>query len=237
LSWWCAPSGPASGHMMTGLTTPGIATLSFSPKQTFNNVQQLCWDQNMNDLGQGKWVNVFIVPAADIASHGGNFSYAAASGLPFGGIPRRLPAGAVDFTWLRGSTFVDKWGANATYTETMNQWKSYFAGDYGNVGGMVPNGTLEAAPRFKICLNSGGNMVIQRPTADGTVVTESYPIGTTFPTGDVRVIFQDASYNPEKHSGSADHLTWHFDNFAVSSSSAVIPASYTVPPAVSYCVL
>ena len=54
---------------MTALDTGSIATLSFSPKQTFNNVTRVCWDQNMNNLGEGKWINVFVVPAADVAAH------------------------------------------------------------------------------------------------------------------------------------------------------------------------
>jgi hypothetical protein len=184
LSWWCAPTGDmAKGHFMTALDTADIATLSFTPKQTFNDVTQVCWDQNMNDLGEAKWVNVFVVPAGDVSAHGGNFSYAASSGLAFGGIDRMPPAGSFDFTWLRGSTFANKWGANATHTETMNFWASTFG------RGMVPQGPLDSAPRFRICLTSGGNMVINRP--DGT--TDTRALGATFPTGAVKVIFQDAS--------------------------------------------
>jgi hypothetical protein len=224
LSWWCAPTGdPAKGHFMTALDTDAIATLSFAPKQTFTNVTQVCWDQNMNNLGEGKWVNVFVVPADDIAAHGGNFSYAAASGVPFGGIDRTLPAGSFDFTWQRGSTFASKWGPNASHTETMNFWAS-------TIGhGMVPEGPLDSAPRFRICLTSGGNMVINRP--DGT--TDTRAIGTTFPTGAVKVIFQDASYNPTKHNGNSDRVTWHWDNISVSTASTasptvnVVPASFT----------
>ena len=202
---------------MTALDTNDVATLSFTPKQTFNNVTQVCWDQNMNNLGEAKWVNVFVVPADDIAAHGGDFSYAAASGLPFGGIDRMPPAGSFDFTWLHGSTFANKWGPNASHTETMNFWAS-------TIGhGMVPEGPLDSAPRFRICLTSGGNMVINRP--DGT--TDTRAIGTTFPTGAVKVIFQDASYNPTKHNGNTDRLSWHWDNIAVSTSAST--ASLTVP--------
>jgi hypothetical protein len=220
LSWWCAPSGdPSKGHFMTALDTNDIATLSFTPKQTFNNVTQVCWDQNMNDLGEAKWVNVFVVPANDIAAHGGNFSYAAVSGLEFGGIDRMPPAGSFDFTWLRGSTFANKWGPNATHTETMNFWAST------SPHGMVPKGPLDSAPRFRICLTSGGNMVINRP--DGT--TDTRAIGTTFPSGAVKVIFQDASYSPTKHNGYTDRLSWHWDNISVSTSAATASLTNLVP--------
>jgi hypothetical protein len=237
LSWWCAPTGDAAkGHFMTALDTTDIATLSFTPKQTFNNVTQVCWDQNMNDLGEAKWVNVFVVPADDIAAHGGNFSYAAVSGLSFGGIDRMPPAGSFDFTWLRGSTFANKWGPNATHTETMNFWASTFG------HGMVPQGPLDSAPRFQICLTSGGNMVIHRP--DGT--TDTRALGTTFPAGAVKVIFQDASYNPAKHNGSVDRVSWHWDNIVVSTASTasvtanVVPASFAsraLDPFETYCAI
>jgi hypothetical protein len=193
---------------MTALDTEAVATLSFTPKQSFNNVTQVCWDQNMNNLGEAKWINVFVVPAADIPANGGNYSYAAVSGLPFGGIDHIPPAGSFDFTWIRGSTFANKWGSGGSHTETMNFWASYFP------KGMVPDGPLDSAPRFRICLTSGGNMVINRP--DGT--TDTRAIGTTFPTGAVKVIFQDASYNPTKHNGTVDDLTWHWDNISISAA-------------------
>ncbi len=204
LVWYCAPGDDAAkGHMMTALDTADIATLSFSPKQTFTNVTQVCWDQNMNNLGEGKWLNVFVVPAADVATDG-DLNYAAATGLPFGGDLKPVPADAFQFSWIRGSTM-----AFAGYTQTMDFWKSYAP------GGMVPDGYAgpggPSAPRFKVCLNSGANMTIQRP--DGT--TDSRAIGTTFPTGEVKVIFQDASYNPSKHEGSESYVTWHWDNIAV----------------------
>ncbi|MET0326658.1 MAG: hypothetical protein ABW219_15685, partial [Ilumatobacteraceae bacterium] len=72
LVWYCAPAGPSSGHFMTAVDTTGIATLSFSPAQTFTNVRKVCWDQNMNNLGEAKWMNFFVAPASDVAAHGGN---------------------------------------------------------------------------------------------------------------------------------------------------------------------
>ncbi len=195
LIWYCAPGNdPAKGHMMTALDTTDIASLSFSPKQAFNNVTKVCWDQNMNDLGEAKWVNVFVVPAADVTHNGGNLNYAAATGLSFGGFTQLLPAGAYDFTWLRGTTFVN--GAEM-------MWAS-------NAHGIATS----SPPRFQICLqNSGRQLVVHRP--DGT--TDTINTGQTFPTGSVKVIMQDASYNPVKHNGTADHLTWHWDNISVAS--------------------
>ena len=137
---------------MTGLDTGSIATLSFSPKQTFTNVTKVCWDQNMNNLGEGKWLNVFIVPAADVAAHGGDLAYAAGSGLAFGGIPQMLPPGAVDFTWLRGIDSSRATGLPATPTAPITQddrtcWQSTHR------RGMA----TESASRFTICVDDAGN--------------------------------------------------------------------------------
>jgi hypothetical protein len=204
LIWWCAPGNDtAKGHMMTALDTGSIATLSFSPKQTFNNVTRVCWDQNMSNLGEGKWVNVFVVPAADVAAHGGDLAYVDGVGIPFGGIPMRLPPGAFDFDWIRGSINGHTIGADGSYNKVLEQWKSY------SPGGIA----TESASRYTICLNSGAGVVtLERP--DGTF--DTYPLGASFPTGEVRVIWQDASYNPTKHNGADTALTWHWDNFQIS---------------------
>jgi hypothetical protein len=70
-----------------------------------------------------------------------------------------------------------------------------------------------SAPRFPTCLDDAANRItIERP--DGSTDTYSYDLA--FPQGQVRVIFQDASYNPTKHNGSENHLTWHWDNITIS---------------------
>ena len=49
---------------MTTVNTEGYVTVWFSPKQTFRNVSKVCWDQNITDLGGGKWTVVnFLTPA------------------------------------------------------------------------------------------------------------------------------------------------------------------------------
>jgi hypothetical protein len=204
LIWWCAPGNDvARGHMMTALDTGSVATLSFSPKQTFTDVRKVCWDQNMNNLGEGKWINVYVVPAAHVAANGGDLAYADGIGIPFGGVPMRLPPGAFDFDWIRGSINAHKIDAAGNYVKVLDRWKSY------SPGGIA----TESASRFTICLDSGANRVtLERP--DGT--TDTYPMGASFPAGEVRVIWQDASYNPTKHEGSEHSLTWHFDQIEVS---------------------
>jgi hypothetical protein len=208
LIWWCAPGDDAAkGHMMTALDTGSIATLSFTPKQTFTDVHRVCWSQNMNNLGEGKWLNVFVVPAD---AYSGDPAYAAVSGLPFGGIPQMPPAGTVDFTWIRGSTEANVWGPNATHTAIHAAWKS------GSSPGYIGMAT-SSAPRFQICLDDVANTVtVNRPFDGEDSNPDVYPVpNLEFPAGQARVIFQDASYNPTKHAGSSEALTWHWDNIQI----------------------
>jgi hypothetical protein len=212
--WFCAPGGDvAKGHMMTAVNTESVATLSFTPKQTFNNVTKVCWDQNMNNLGEGKWINVFVVPAG---AYSGDPAYSAASGeenTP-GAIPQHPPAGTVDFTWLRGTVRSDTWNGGTNYTKGLLGSGTGDAGWLSNDDGMDPS----PAPRFTICLDSAHDQVtIERPGhIRGAGYTQTLPLNATFPTGPVRVIWQDASYNPVKHAGNAEHLTWHWDNITIS---------------------
>ena len=77
----------------------------------------------------------------------------------------------------------------------------------------MPGGmTTDPAPRFTICLDDAANqIVVERP--DGA--TDTYGYDVQIPQGEVRVIFQDASYNPTKHAGSDHALTWHWDNITI----------------------
>ncbi len=219
LVWWCAPGNdPAKGHMMTGLNTDSVATLNFSPKQVLNNVTRVCWDQNMTDLGAGKWLNIFVVPNDAYVSGGSNLAYAAGVGIPFGGIPQMLPPGAVDFTWVGGTVMSHKVQPDGSYRQDFYQWDSIplvDANGDGTIDRLDPPASgmaTDPAPRFTICIDDGANQVtIERP--DGALDTYAYNI--SFPSGQVRVIFQDASYNPVKHVGFENHLTWHWDNIII----------------------
>jgi hypothetical protein len=62
--WYCAPTGPASGHMMTGLDTTGYNHLWFSPKPEFTAITKVCFDVNETTEG-GKWLEVQFVDHAD----------------------------------------------------------------------------------------------------------------------------------------------------------------------------
>jgi hypothetical protein len=218
LLYYCAPGGAATGHFMTAIDTTGIATLAFSPAQTFRNVNKVCWDQNMTDLGHGRWLNIFVIPAADVAANGGSFAYISGTALPFGGIPHRLPPGGVDFTWIRGSMASYYADSAGNYVQGFDQWMSIQPTDT-NGDGVVnrldaPTRGMatDSAPRFTICVDDAQNIVtIERPNG----AFDTYPYNINLPDGDVRVIFEDAAYNPTKH-GDPATVTWHWDNIAIS---------------------
>ena len=93
--YYCAPGNDAAkGHMMTAVDTDGVVILSFSPKQTFRDVRKVCFDVNTNnDIGAGKWVNIWIVPTSSVAANGGRFDFADEPGLD----PHQQPPGPGDF--------------------------------------------------------------------------------------------------------------------------------------------
>ena len=201
LMWWC-PQG--AGHFMTAVDTGQVAVLSFTPKQTFNNVQKVCWQQNMNNLGEGKWPNLFIIPAGDVAAHGGALHYSAGPSFDLDPSEFTMPAGGFNFTWIRGSLLAFQ-GTGGAYTQILDQW-----------GSSDNNMELTGGPRHPICVTDLKNGTIRYEvyqTAAGSVQTYTQP--GSFPTGAVKVIFQDGSYNPTKHAGTG-HLTWHWDDIAIS---------------------
>ena len=201
LMWWC-PQG--AGHFMTAVDTGQVAVLSFTPKQTFNNVQKVCWQQNMNNLGEGKWPNLFIIPAGDVAAHGGALHYSA------GPVVRARPDRVHDARrWVqlhldpRQPAGIP--GTGGGYRQILDQW-----------GSTDNNMELTGGPRHPICVTDLKNGTIRYEvyqTAAGSVQTYTQP--GSFPTGAVKVIFQDGSYNPTKHAGTG-HLTWHWDDITIS---------------------
>lgn len=190
-----------TGHMMTAVDTGAVAILSFSPDRAFSNITEVCWDQNVNNLGTGKWVNVHIVPEATFQANGGAMHYVAGADS-FGLDPTEIPTppGALTLTHLRGS--YQAWQGNGA-GGTQIMWQ-------GGPADMDPS----PAPRYRHCVTdiAGPNLrfTIARPTG----ITETFDRPGTMPQGDVRVIWQDGSYNPSKHDGTG-HLTWHWDTISV----------------------
>jgi hypothetical protein len=87
---------------------------------------------------------------------------------------------------------------------------------HGEVSGGGPVNTDDPAPRFTQCLEDLGNGQIRHSNELPNGQTRVLTLAGELPDGPVRVIFQDANYNPTKHGGSAPaHLTWHWDDIVV----------------------
>ena len=56
------------------------------------------------------------------------------------------------------------------------------------------------------------------PKDGGAVATESFTVNGSFPSGPVKVVFQDHNYTPTKSDngvGTPVGFTWHWDNLIV----------------------
>lgn len=176
----CAPGGSnAAAHLMTSVNTEGYVTAWFSPKQVFTNVHRVCWDQNITDLGGGKWVIVnFLTPAeyqgqTDLGYTSPDFPPSAGPSSPQGDARNGV------------KVFED-------------QLSSYTNGVFrGGVDGVAP--TADKAARFKHCVvdNDNGTLTVSIAQPSGATVSRTVP--GNIPDGPIRVEFADDSYNPDKH--------------------------------------
>ena len=220
--WHCAPGGdPAKGHVMTSLNPLGYAYLWFSPRAYFNNVRQVCWDQNLTNMGGRKWTQVSISTRAEVervqAQVGRldlGFSHPGfqANGGPSTGV---IPTNQTVAVWQFG-------GLQHLYTGGT---------DLGTNPGFFPNYKIEdVATRYRHCMTDNGNGTITLTQENGSyngsnasaanlagrnVVSSTIP--GSFPAGEVRVAFVDANYDPPKDGEySAAQNTWHWDNITIS---------------------
>ena len=60
---------------MTSVNTEGYVVAWFSPKETFTNVHQVCWDQNLTDLGGGKWTQVVFLTEAEMGEDSSDLGF------------------------------------------------------------------------------------------------------------------------------------------------------------------
>ena len=212
-AYWCAPGGAGTGHLMTAFNTHGYSHLDFTPKQTFTDVRTVCWDQNVTHLGNRKWTQVTIVPKA--------MHDAVAPRLDYTNPDLRIDGPAFWGLSLQsdGFMFSSLVGTAQTYT-----------GDHRMRGSGFENDTTvsDKAKRVTTCLTDqrNGEIEVTQHRHDGSVDVTVLP--GEFPTGEAKVIFQDASYNPDKAVGEAPPLvanpyTWHWDNLFVSTSPNVTP--------------
>lgn len=200
-AYWCPNGG---GHMMTSFNTGGYSHLDFMPNQILSNVNEICWDVNATDLGHRKWLQVAIVPEAEFQTNGGGLFYIHPG---FGG-----PGGPAE-SWslpVRNGT--------ALLSFTLGNIEAF--GSVSGANSALFDGNADKMARLVNCITDTGSgvRVTQAVPGGGTRVTN---LQGGLPNGQVRVIFQDASYNPDKavqeSSGPAvsNAYTWHWDNIVI----------------------
>jgi hypothetical protein len=195
--YWCGPTGPASGHIMTSMLTTGYAEVDFSPNQPIVNTKKVCWDQNQTDLGNRKWTQVVVVPEATYQQNGQRLNYKnPQEGNQEGDIP--ITSDTFMFVMLRGST--------QTYTGQSN-YDSNFDGFT----------TSDKARRFRNCITDLENGTV-RIELERESTTETRVLRGAMPNGAARVIFQDETYDAPKDPAPVPNpTTWHWDNIAITT--------------------
>ena len=220
--WHCAPGGdPAKGHVMTSLNPLGYVYLWFSPKGYFDDVSQVCWDQNLTNMGGRKWTQVSISTRAEVErveeqvgrldlgfSHP-NFQE---SDGPSTGV---IPTDQTVAVWQYG-------GLQHLYTAGT---------ELGTNPGAFPSYKIEdVATRYRHCMTDNGNGTITLTQENGSYNGSnasaanlagrdkvSSTIPGSFPDGEVRVAFVDANYDPPKDEEfDPGQNTWHWDNITIS---------------------
>jgi hypothetical protein len=230
--WWCAPKGPESGHIMTSMYTEGYAQVLFAPDEVFTDIREVCWDQNMTNLPR-KWTQLVIVPEDLYQANGRKLHYVnpglqpapATDGLAIGALPTDdygQPDGSnleVAEEWAAGEHGDPEWNSYLlTFTNgSISQWSRLGEESYFNAPG-----TDDKATRFRQCATDNGDGTITHVNqlADGT--TRTITLNGEFPDGDVRVIFQDDTYDSfktdlgDRSGGDDPRATWHWDNISIS---------------------
>lgn len=211
LFWYCAPGGPTTGHVMTGLNTSGYAIFGFTPRRTFTNVSSVCWDVSLADLGGGKWFNVALVNEATLESRP-NLNPTAAAELEG---PYRLDYVGPDFSDEGGPgdfNIQDLAGVFGVKqfrgTISMYSGNSFFAewGDSWTAG-------TDQLTRYEHCFIDNGNGTVTLTQERATGV-ESFTAAGSFPDGPVYVLFLDDNYDADKHGGTGLY-TWHWDQVEI----------------------
>jgi hypothetical protein len=220
LFWHCAPGGADTGHVMTSLNPLGYAYLWFSPKGYFTNVERVCWDQNLTNLGGRKWTQVSVSTRAEVervAAEQGEldlgFSHPGFqdAGGPSTGV---IPTDQTVAVWQAFGT-MHLYTANHEIGSNPDHFAGYKIED--------------VATRYRHCMIDNGNGTITLTQENGTYSGDnsnpanlvgrhvrSATLPGSLPDGQVKVAFVDANYDPPKDGEyDASQNTWHFDNIEV----------------------
>jgi len=217
--WYCAPgSDPAKGHMMTGLNTVGYVIMAFAPKADNGTsarvfpatTNQVCWDQNLTDLGTRKFTQLVVINADRYQANGNGINYVNPDFNTNGGA-EAIHTTDDDFIFVNLRNSVQYFnGQNRTFAD-------YFTDRY--------QGSTDKATRYTICVrdNNNGTVTRYQSRPGGAVSTITGP--GRFPTGPRVFIIEDDSYNPMKSYTDegipqyvTDPFTWHWDNIRISAN-------------------
>jgi len=221
--WWCAPNGPDTGHVMTGVDTLGYNHAWFSPKETFVGVQQVCWDINRTAMSHRKWTEIHFTDIADATRYpvgtvtaAGNSEARGTGGYDLGytnpDFRQTAPNNGLfpESGTLAG--LVDN-GGTVGWFQNQDQWQ----GNSPFYGWPGVNAGADKATRYTNCLSNqsdGQTMKLLQKQVDQTF--RELIIPGQIPQHPVRISFHDANYDPIKDSNyQADRLTWHWDNIRV----------------------
>lgn len=208
--YWCRE------HMMTAFNSNHYAQIDVSPKQVFEGVSRICWDQNRTDVGARMWTQVVIVPLDTFNANNGRFDYVA----------RRLSKSGPGAFGIHPTdeTFMMEVTDGGTYAQTGQSV------DTDSSGNWVTN---DKATRYQVCLrdNNNGTVRVELENNSGVQVRT---VRGAIPDGPSRVIFQHDLYNPDKDSGVANGYTWHWDNIIIETDGWTAPRQpqppVTLPP-------
>jgi Ca2+-binding RTX toxin-like protein len=181
-------------HFMTSMgDVDGYSIVAFSPKRTFTTARRVCWDQNLTDLGDRKWVGVHLIPARAFR---GNMAYIepTVDGVDETALP--FPRGSLNFS-------------------NMNHEVTFFQGQrmvFDSHSGGSWDAEDDKATRYQHCMvnNRNGTITFRQAREGGSRV---FIFDGEFPAR-FRLVFTDHNYTPTKDEVPVG-LTWHWDNIIV----------------------
>lgn len=205
----CAPGGdPAKAHVMTAVNTTGYVIAWFSPKPTFANVKRVCWDQNIQDLGGGKWTQVLFITQAEAARVHGALGFTS---------PEFSDPNGTGTDSGPASHGVKLVGGGMTAWSSLGEWNEFTQGTVQRPFGGNVGQTTDKAPRYQQCVTDNGNGTLTA-VRTGPSGTQTSTVQGDIPNEPIRVVFEDDNYDPPKRDGySPNNLTWHWDNIQITT--------------------